>query len=138
MLLQTLVPEHYAIQHAVTHDAQAFLHEESQLRQALSFPPFGSLALLRVSGLDQQRAMDEAGRLAQRLKRFAGRGVDVQGPMPAPIERVRGKWRFQVLARATSRHVLGVALNRLVEAADGERPPSGIQISLDVDPYTFL
>ena len=51
---------------------------------------------------------------------------------------MRGKWRFQVLARATSRHVLGVTLNRMVEESNAERAPTGLQISLDVDPYTFL
>ena len=87
MLLQTLVPEHYAIQHAVTHDAESFLQEEADLRSALRFPPFGSLALFRVSGLDQARAAHEANRLAGRLRALAEEGVAVQGPMPAPIER---------------------------------------------------
>jgi primosomal protein N' (replication factor Y) len=138
MLLQTLVPDHYAIQHAVEHDSAAFLEEEAGLREALGFPPAGSLALFRVSGQDRQRVEQESSRIAGRLRGLGGHAVAVLGPMPAPIERVRGKWRFQVLARATSRHALGVTLKRHMEAPDGEKPPPGLQISLDVDPYTFL
>lgn len=138
MLLQTLVPEHYAIQHAVTHDAEGFLVEEAGLRQALEFPPSGCLALFRFAGLDRARVEHESGRIAGRLGGLKEAGVTVQGPMAAPIERVRGKWRYQVLARSTSRHALGVTLKRMVEAADAEKSPSGIQVSLDVDPYTFL
>jgi primosomal protein N' (replication factor Y) len=138
MLLQTLVPEHYAIQHAVNHDAERFLEEEAQLRKALSFPPFGPLALFRLSGTDPERVQREATRIATWLARLAEPNITVQGPMPAPIERVRGKWRFQVMARAPGRHALGVTLNRLMDALDAEKPASGVQLSLDVDPYTFL
>ena len=138
MLLQTLVPEHYAIQHAVTHDAERFLEEEASLRQALRFPPFGPLALFRLSGADQSKVQREASRIAAWLAQLAEAGITVQGPMPAPIERVRGKWRMQVMARAPGRHALGVTLNRLMQALDAEKPVSGVQCSLDVDPYTFL
>ena len=138
MLLQTLVPDHYAIQHAIKHDAVSFLSEENTLRKALRFPPFGSLALFRLSGADIDRVQHEAGRIAASLRHMAPKGLSVQGPMPAPIERVRGKWRFQVMARAQSRHLLGVTLKRLLEAMEADKVPSGLQISLDVDPYTFL
>ena len=138
MLLQTLVPDHYAIQYAVSHDAEGFLTEEAGLRRALRFPPFGPLALFRVSGADIERVQHEAQRIAGQLRRLAEGDVSVQGPMPAPIERVRGKWRVQVLARATSRNALGVSLNRLMQVMDADKPPSGLQVSLDVDPYTFL
>jgi hypothetical protein len=43
-----------------------------------------------------------------------------------------------VMARAPGRHALGVTLNRLMDALDAEKPASGVQLSLDVDPYTFL
>ena len=138
MLLQTLVPEHYAIQHALTHDAERFLSEECGLRKALRFPPYGPLALFRFAGADSERVEHEAGRIAGGLRRHAEPQVSVQGPMPAPIERVRGKWRFQVLVRAATRHALGVTLGRVMQEMDAEKPVSGLQVSLDVDPYTFL
>ena len=69
---------------------------------------------------------------------LGGAEVSVQGPMPAPIERVRGKWRFQVLARATSRQALGATLKRHMALSEADKLPSGLQVSLDVDPYTFL
>ena len=138
MLLQTLVADHYAIQHAVNHDARGFLEEEVALRKALRFPPFGALALFRVSGADQERVGHEGQRIAAQLRSVSPPDITIQGPMPAPIERVRGKWRAQVLARGPSRHDLGAALKRLMALMDADKPPAGLQVSLDVDPYTFL
>lgn len=138
MLLQTLVPDHYALQHAVNHDAERFLEEESGLRKALRFPPFGPLALFRLSGADLERVEHEAHRIANTLRGLAAPHVTLQGPMPAPIERVRGKWRYQVMLRALSRHALGVTLSKFMQAMDGEKAAASIQVSLDVDPYTFL
>ena len=59
-------------------------------------------------------------------------GVRITGPAPAPFERLRGEWRFQLLLRAPS----GAAVRRAVAAALGDRPAG--EISADVDPYHLL
>jgi primosomal protein N' (replication factor Y) len=61
-------------------------------------------------------------------------GLRRDGPAPAPLERLQGRWRWQLLLRAAERPAILAAL----EAAVPERPPAGVQISVDVDPQDLM
>ena len=64
----------------------------------------------------------------------APRGVRISGPAPAPLERLQGRWRFQILVRAGDRRAVLGAL----EASVPDRPPAGVQIAVDVDPQDLM
>ena len=109
-VIQTYVPEHYAIVAAARQDYDAFYRDEIRYRRAQGNPPFGRLALLLFGHADPQSARAEAQRLAADLRGLARkwdmRDVDVVGPAPAYPPRVRGAWRWQVVLRASDPRLL--------------------------------
>jgi primosomal protein N' (replication factor Y) (superfamily II helicase) len=121
---------------AVSLDYDAFAAAELRRREALHFPPFTRLVALRVSGNSEPRVRGAAERAASAARRLAsgGAAVEVMGPAPAPIARVRGRYRWQVLLRAAGHAPLHQVARALLES----RPVSGVQLAVDVDPVALL
>ncbi len=133
VVIQTWHPRHYAIQAALTHDDEAFVTQEMHFRQVFGYPPFTRMVQLLASDRDRERARARLSDIAARLSRHpAARSLRVTGPAPAPLERLRGEWRFQLLVRGER----GEAVRRAVGAALGDR--SAAQVVVDVDPYQLL
>ncbi|MCB9730652.1 MAG: primosomal protein N' [Deltaproteobacteria bacterium] len=143
VLVQTYDPDHYALRHALTHDARAFLAAELELRQALDRPPVTHLAVFRLNGPDADAVMHAARGLAHELNADIAALPDpesawLMGPQPAPIERIRGLFRWQLHVIARQRATLGGLLGRAMSRLDEARLPANLQVSLDVDPQSFL
>jgi primosomal protein N' (replication factor Y) len=137
VILQTWAPDHYAIRPAASHDYERFYAEERALRERLRYPPFGRLALVRTAAPDEAAARDAAERLAEAARAAAeAGGPEVLGPAPAPIARLRGQHRFQVLLKHASAEPLRIALRRVAERA--ERLPAGVRSSIDLNPLDML
>jgi primosomal protein N' (replication factor Y) len=134
VIVQTYAPAHPAIRPVRDHDYEAFYAEELGQRAALGYPPFGRLVQALVSGSDAAAALAAAQSLA--LAAAAPDGPEVLGPAPAPIARLRGKHRFQLLLKGADPERLHAAGRRLVEAA--EKLPRGVQASVDAFPVNML
>jgi primosomal protein N' (replication factor Y) len=137
VVLQTYAPDHYAIRPVATHDYEHFYAEEIGHRNALGYPPFGRLGLVRLSGEDEARTRIETAALAD-IARSASAplGGEVLGPAPAPIARLRGRYRFQLLVRHPEWRRVREILRRVQEVASGL--PAGIRASVDANPYDML
>jgi primosomal protein N' (replication factor Y) len=131
VVLQTFHPEHYAIQAALRHDDAAFAEQELRFRKAFAYPPYSRMALVLVRDRDRARGFDRIRELARRVER-AGAPLRLTGPAPAPLERLKGEWRFQLVLRSRSGRDLRAALNA---ALAGRVDPS---LVVDVDPYQLL
>ena len=131
--VQTFHPGHPAIQRAAEHDVAGFAAAELEFRRAFFYPPFSELASVLVSSPDRDRAEAAAGELGKALRGLPD-GLRLSGPAPAPLERLQGRWRFQVLLRAVDRRAVLAAL----EASIPDRPPAGVQIAVDVDPQDLM
>ena len=133
VLLQTYQPEHPVMETLIAGDRDRFIETEAAARREHGMPPYGRLAAVIVSGRDA-RAVDAAasalGRTAPRLD-----GVAVFGPAPAPIAVIRGRHRRRLLMRARKDVGIQDLLRQWVFAL---KPPSGVRISVDIDPYSFL
>jgi primosomal protein N' (replication factor Y) len=134
VIVQTWSPEHYAIQPAATHDYERFYAEERAQRERLGYPPFGRVALVRVAAPDEDAARAAAAQLAETAR--ADGGPEVLGPAPAPIARLRGQHRFQLLLKHPAREALREAGERLRTRM--ERLPTGIRASIDLNPLDML
>jgi primosomal protein N' (replication factor Y) (superfamily II helicase) len=133
MVIQTYHPDHYAIQAAITHDDSRFAEEEMRFRRIFHYPPFTRMAHLLVRDASRDRASELAHELAQGLGRHPlARGMRITGPAPAPLERLRGQWRFQILLRTAD----GRQLRRLL--ADSLPAPPPFDLVVDVDPYDLM
>src|SRR5436305_13006441 len=98
VLIQTYHPEHYALRHACAQDYEGFFEQEINYRRNLSYPPFVALASLLVHGDDLTRVQATASEVRRALDQHnAERHVRVLGPAPAPLARLRGRHRVQIL-----------------------------------------
>ena len=130
-VLQTYLPDHYAVQAAAGQDYAAFYAAEMELRRAHANPPFTRLVRLLYDGHSDRRiALEEAQQLAERLRRTVHewdmRRVDVIGPAPTYPPRIRSAWRWQLLIRASEPRML---LDKV------SIPPSW---RVDVDPVNIV
>jgi len=136
VLIQTAFPTHYAIQHALRHDYESFFESEIQFRRTFHYPPATSMIAILFRGAnpaDVERAAISCGRmLEEAIAPLAG--TRMQGPAPAPLARIKGVYRFQILLRSAHR----VALRRAVEGVMGGRRWSGVDVAIDVDPINIL
>jgi len=139
VIVQTWDPEHPAIALAARHDVDAFLERELVDRRELGYPPLTRGALVRVEGANEAEARAACTRLASVARACEGvaRGdVLVQGPAPAPIARIRNRWRFRIMLRAAARERLRAVLATVANALPGL--PRGVRASIDVDPVQLL
>lgn len=131
--VQTFHPDHPAIRRAAAHDTQGFADQELAFRRSFFYPPFSELAAITVSSAARESAEAEAARIGERA-RAAGNDLRLSGPAPAPLERLKGQWRFQLLLRTADRKSLLAAL----EACAPARPRSGVHVAVDVDPQDLM
>jgi len=132
VLVQTFHPDNAAIRSALAHDAAAFAREESEFRRTFFYPPFSEMAEIVVTAKERERAASVSAQLAAALE--ADESLRVTPADPAPLERIAGKWRYQVLVRSRSRRGILTALARSVP----EAPPAGVSIAVDVDPRNLM
>lgn len=141
VIIQTFRPEHYAIRHAVAQDFDGFYNEEAGRRERLHYPPFGRLVNLRFAGLDGNLTRDAAKKIASVARRLTRRTefkeVRVLGPAPAPIGRIRGKWRWMTLVQAPTPQVMTDFLRPLLNAVN-EAQLGRVDFFLDRDPLSML
>ena len=133
VVIQTYNPEHYAIRAALGHNDASFAEEELRFRRIFHYPPYTRMVQLLLRDRDQRRGEQRLRELAEGLQQHSlARGVRFSGPAPAPLEKLRGQWRFQLLLRAPDHRRLQQLLRAgLPEKADRE-------LVIDVDPYDLL
>ncbi len=138
VLVQTFSPEHPAIMAALRHDYLGFAAGELPTRAGLNYPPFSAMIRIVVRGPAQQPAQALAEEIGQRLRDLvetAGVAARVLGPAPAPISKLRGKYRFQLQVQATD----GDALRQAVKQATADlKAGEDVQWMVDVDPLDML
>lgn len=135
VFIQSYNPEHYALSCAVAQDYRAFFEQELPFRRELGYPPCGHLANLVFTGNNLEQVQSAARRFGHFLNKFAG-PVQVLGPSPCPLSRLRGKNRYQILLKSTERPDLRLLLNRLGEELG--RLPKQVSCQVDVDPLDML
>jgi primosomal protein N' (replication factor Y) len=137
VIVQTYAPGHAAIRPVREHDYESFYREELGQRAALGYPPFGRLVQALVAGSDAEATLAGAQALAQAVTSQTGEGEpELLGPAPAPIARLRGKHRFQLLLKGADAQALHAAAQRLLAAA--AKLPNGVQASVDAFPVNML
>ncbi|HEX2930864.1 MAG TPA: primosomal protein N' [Candidatus Binatia bacterium] len=141
VIVQTYAPDHYVIEHLKIHDYRGFFNAESEFRSALQYPPFGRLVGVRLDGPKAEEVEKHARTLASRLRalqqreaRF-GTHIELFGPAVAPIERLRDRYRWQLLIRSKQSSTL---LEFARQARALSPTARGVRLHIDVDPYSML
>lgn len=130
VIIQTYTPDHYAIEAAGAHDYAGMYERELRFRQRLGYPPFGRLVRLTFAHTGARYAQEQAAAAVRRLHSERDRlglpNLDVLGPAPAYVPRVRGRWRWNVILRGED----PAAVLRDVQLPRGW--------AVDVDPVSLL
>jgi primosomal protein N' (replication factor Y) len=142
VVIQTFNPDHYSILKAKDHDFVGFYQEEIQFRRALEYPPFSRLINFRLVGNSEKRTKgvaEEMGRIGQSLlKRGYKKGIEILGPSTAPFAKMRGKFRWQMLAKGKSTQLLHQFARELTVRLEAQIKGKGVNLDVDVDPVFIL
>ena len=142
VLVQTYSPEEICIRLSQDHDYLSFAHHELRGRRELAYPPFGKLLLVLLQSTEEIRAAQAAEKLATGLKdeahRLGCRDVHILGPAAAPLSKIRGQHRWQVLLKGPKSATLR-QLFRQAKRRAGRWPPwPGVRVRVIVDPVEML
>ncbi len=142
VIIQTSLPTHYAITCSLAHDFHAFAEREMEARRSPLYPPHCKLINVIVSGLDQvevqEAAQNAADWIAGLLRKRGVAGIELVGPAPCPIERIRDRWRWHFLLRATSPANLGRTARYFAEKYRAGSGKADLRIAIDRDPVSLL
>ena len=135
VLVQTFTPFSPSIQFARHHDYEGFMDQEMEFRRQFGYPPFGRMVMITLRGTMIERVQFSAETLSRKLKAAASAGVTVGDGVPAPLEKAKTYYRFQVSLRGPS----SVQLARLVRTTLDALPmPEDVFVAVDVDPLHLL
>jgi len=138
VLIQTYHPYHYALRHASAQDYVGFYEEEIRHRQNHTYPPFVALASLLVHGADLARVKSEAVELRKELDRAnPERAARILGPAPAPLARLKGEYRVQLLIKCRNRRELRKIIDEALKALN-ERKINLRSINVEIDPVSIM
>jgi primosomal protein N' (replication factor Y) len=135
VILQTHMPDHYALVHACAQDYDAFYERELEFRRTMGYPPVAALVNLILRAADEQKGRDAVAALGATLRARAHGRYRVLGPARAPLARLRQEHRFQILLKG-QRKAMREAVRAALVARYGEMRWPGVAV--DVDPLTVM
>lgn len=139
VIVQTFNPHHYAITRACNHDSLGFYQEELSARKEFGYPPFSRMVNVRISGsLEEKviRCAHELGTYARQLchTKNLQHEITIIGPAEAPIARIKGRYRWQMLMMGPKVSTLHAFTRRIL--ADAGKWKSMLRV--DIDPLGFM
>lgn len=138
VIIQTVNPGHYSLRHSVLHDYHSFFEDEVRYRAELGYPPFRRIVKLEFRGAVEKNARDAAHAARDRIRKLMkGKETTLLGPAPAPVAKVRGRHRFQLLLLSTDREQLRTLATAGRDAAE-ELFGRKCQVIVDVDPANLM
>ncbi|MFC3034138.1 primosomal protein N' [Pseudoalteromonas fenneropenaei] len=135
VLLQTHYPEHPLLQDLVNNGYQHFARYALTERQEAHLPPYNHLALIRAEGHNQNQVLQFLSDLVP-VQPLCG--IQLLGPLPAPMERIAGKFRYQLHLQADARNLLHHYLAQLADYINSHPLANRIRWSIDVDPMDMF
>ena len=136
VIIQTRNPDNETIQFAARQDFAGFRQFDLEIRKLLNYPPYSHLIAVHFRGPEEAAVLARASRLVEELRPYCHEGIQLTGPEPAPIERIKGKFRYLVLLRGSA---LRQARRRLRELLlHDHRTDSDVEVYADVDALALL
>lgn len=139
VIVQTFNPEHPSITYATEQDSKGFLDEEIELREILNYPPASRLVNIRFSGRfesETEQMVKDADKLARKLlSKLPIGALEIIGPSPCPIYKIRNRFRFQMLLKSTNTGLIHSFSKQFLAVIS--KISANVRCSVDVDPYYF-
>lgn len=138
VILQTAMPDHYAILKALKHDYSGFAARELNERRQPPYPPHQRLVNVVISSPEAERAAAGAEWATGWWTRTGANSIEVVGPAPAPIERLHQRWRWHFFLRGGSVAWVSEALRAFLDEAAHAHRGQDVRFVVDRDPVALL
>jgi len=141
VIIQTYNPDHYSIQAAQEHDYHRFYQEEIALRASLLYPPFSHAASILLRGEDESLVIQAANLLDEQmeiLKEAQFPEVKIRGPAPAPLAKIKNRYRWHFLLRALDVEQLRELIKQSIQAAPPSVTRGNVDVLVNIDPMSVL
>jgi primosomal protein N' (replication factor Y) len=135
VIIQTYNPDNETIRFAANQDFDGFRRYDLEVRQLLGYPPFGYLIAIHFRGEDENQVAAFAEKFTNALRPYCAEPCRVSGPGPAPIDRIKAKYRYMTILRGPR---LGPARQALREMIVRGATPRGVEVYADVDAQSLL
>ena len=133
--LQTYQPQHPVIEAITNGQDEQFWIAEAKGRELAEMPPFGRLVGILISAQNSEDAFEIGYKLSKKATILSSAGITLYGPAPAPITRVRGRYRVRMLLKASK----AVSMQSVIKLwLSGLNLRKDIRLVIDVDPQSFL
>ena len=141
VIIQTFNPSHYSLQYAKNHDTVGFYQKELSVRQELNYPPFSKLIHLKVTHVVEKKGyakIQDVSKLCRTLLKNTPElsALELLGPAPAPLFKIKDKYRFHLLLKSPSYKLVKIFLAQLLKHDRLLSKQPTLQI--DVDPLNLL
>jgi len=142
VIIQTYNPEHYSLQCAQKHDFKSFYRQEMRFRKTLNYPPLSRMINIRCEGENRVSVAKQAEHLGEIARELSssdhfGNRVRVLGPAQAPWEKLKNRYRFQMLLRSADLNAMRAFCSRLLESSS-KACPRDVRVIVDVDPFFLM
>jgi primosomal protein N' (replication factor Y) len=133
--IQTYEPEHYVFDYVRNHDYKGFYEKEIELRKELAYPPFSKLVRIVFNFKTKEGAKKIMNDISKKIKAASNSGIEVLGPAPAPIAKIRNFWRWHLILKGKNSKILR---KKAIEIVDMVKDKDGIRVDVDVNPISML
>jgi primosomal protein N' (replication factor Y) len=135
VIIQTYTPFHPSIQAARRLDYDAFYDQEIEFRRELNYPPFSRLVCVTFRGMNEAKVEETAKFFLEHIQPLLQDHVTISDPVPAPIARIKGSFRYQIMIRSAKIKSLNKALHHVSESF---KAPKDVKYSIDIDAVNIL
>jgi len=144
VIIQTFNPHHYSIRASQRQAFSQFYEEEIKFRRELNYPPFGRLINFKMEGNSKSTTSafaEQVGRLANSLRDKTSkyrRDIEILGPSASPWEKIKGKYRYQMLIKGSPLTTLRSFASHLLHQIPIALRGGGVKFYVDIDPVSLL
>ncbi len=135
VVVQTFTPHSPSIQFARHHDFDGYAEQELQFRNQFSYPPFSHIATLGTRSTHERRAEFTLENLHKRLKASAPPEIELGQPMPSPLTKAHGQFRYQLMIKSSSARLLSHYVRSILKQTP---PPEDVNIIFDMDALSLF
>jgi primosomal protein N' (replication factor Y) (superfamily II helicase) len=138
VIIQTYSPEHYSVELAGSQDYDQFYQYEMMVRKTHRYPPFYYLSLITISHEELMKVVSITEKITKYLRSKLSNRAIVLGPVASPIPRINNRYRYQCLIKYKQEPELSNALKIILDQYQQEMASSGLQITVDLNPYILM
>jgi len=143
VIIQTYNPDHYSVTCAARHDYRTFYDMESRFRRDLKYPPFAKLINIRCEGTNGREVEALAHQIGAYCRKICQTGpdagtIEVLGPAKAPWEKMKGRYRYQMLLKGPGSQALKTCAASAIQEHAEIMKQSGVKVIVDIDPIMLM